>query len=210
MHLAASLLNDWYFFFHPCNTVVKEAKIVLEHSTTGLKRPNTQNVALHMSCRYCGFWGQTSELKFGVFDREELHQVRPDWHHGHGDGTQSGNAACAGSAGRPAHPGAEKEGTTTLTSSLKWSQQDGLTDCSPEILQASLWISCCFHPQSSGEHPFLPRLSSICNLEALAVPGPQAELGWCSSTESPAPASLCRGKQGRHVGSHLSSHWGKL
>lgn len=56
-----------------------------------------------------------TELKSGVFGRKELHQVRPDRHHSHGDGAQSGDAACAGSAGGPAHTGAEKKGNATLT-----------------------------------------------------------------------------------------------
>lgn len=174
------------------------------------------------SCRHCEFWGRTSELKFGVFGRKELHQVRPDWHHSHGDGTQSGNAACAGAAGRPAHTGAEKKGATTLTLSLTWSQQDDFPDCSPESLQAPLWISCCFQRQSSGEHPFLPRLSSICSLEALAVgqerlltgaraPGVAGKMfqRWVSRSHEPLQR-----EEARHVGSHLNSYkthiWGNL
>lgn len=74
-------------------------------------------------------------MNFGVFGREELHQIRPDRHHRHGDGPQGGAAARPGPAGRPAHAGAEEEAASlTLAGGL------GLIPSGPSPLDLHLLL----------------------------------------------------------------------
>lgn len=111
--------------------------------------PNTHLLGKHQNRKHYSlcpevvfdFGRRSSELQSRVFGRKELHQVRPDRHHSHGDGAQSGNAARAGSAGGPAHAGAEEKSAAALTVDLSRAAV-------PTVLQRSSRLRSGFPPPS--------------------------------------------------------------